>query len=89
MPYTHFNRFEFKLTRDQAMTGFHQGQCDESINYLRTVPAIAKQLDKLDPAKVRDELREAGAWTDEELANHDDNLSRLLWVACADIVEGP
>ena len=88
MPYTSFNRFEFHLTRDQAMTGYHQGRCDDSIDWLRTIPAVENQLQMLPSAAVREELREAGAWDDSELQDHDANLSRLLWIACADIVDG-
>ena len=85
--YATFKRFELKLTKDQARSGSHQGQCDEDIEWLRREPAIARQLDKLSPAIVVDELREYGAWDDKELSDHDENLSRLLWIACGDIVE--
>ena len=85
--YATFNRFELRLTKNQARSGSHQGPCDEDIEWLRREPAIARQLDKLTPATVADELREYGAWDDEELADHDENLSRVLWLACGDIVE--
>jgi len=52
------------------------------------VPYIKKQLAKLNPELVAKCLKELGAWNSEELANHEDNLSRLLWVACCDLVEG-
>jgi hypothetical protein len=51
-------------------------------------PAIIKQLNALKPALVRDELKEYGAWDSDELANHADNLTRLLWIACGDLIEG-
>jgi hypothetical protein len=50
-------------------------------------PAIANQLAALDPAIVASELKEFGAWDSTELSNHADNLMRLLWIACADLVE--
>ena len=81
-------RIELQLTRAQAHTGHHQGQCDADIAELRRVPAIRRQLDKLPAPLVAECLREYGAWDDAELSNHDANLSRLLWVACGDIVEG-
>jgi hypothetical protein len=52
------------------------------------VPSIKKQLDRLDPDRVREVLRDYGAWDDNELSDHDANLDRLLWIACGDIVEG-
>jgi hypothetical protein len=63
------------------------GACDGDVAYLRTLPAIRRQLDKLEPAVVAEELKEYGSWDETELADHDENLSRLLWLACGDIVE--
>jgi hypothetical protein len=65
----------------------HPGQCDDDVAALRLVPAIKRQLDKLKPELVVECLKEYGAWDAEELANHDANLDRLLWVACCDIAE--
>lgn len=85
--YATFNRFEVKLTLSHAEYGYHQGQCDESIAYLRTLTNVKRELAKLDAEKLKDELREYGAWDDIELSDHDTNLSRILWLACADIVD--
>jgi hypothetical protein len=51
------------------------------------VPAIARQLKKLKPEVIADELREYGAWTTEELADHNENILRLLWLASLEILE--
>jgi hypothetical protein len=51
------------------------------------LPSIKKQLDRLDPDRVREVLRDYGAWDQAELSDHDANLDRLLWIACGDIVE--
>ena len=48
-------------------------------------PEIAKQLDEIDPEKLRKELEEYGAWDDVELADHAQNLQRFLWCAAGDI----
>lgn len=82
-----FNRFELQLTRDQALTGSHQGSCDEDIKALLTLPAIKRQFKKIDPEKVKEELKEYGAWDDTELSNVEDNQARILWIACGDIRE--
>ena len=76
------------ITKAQAHMGHHQGQYDQDITDLRRVPSIKKQLDRLDPDRVREVLRDYGAWNDDELSDHDANLDRLLWIACGDIVEG-
>lgn len=78
---------ELELDPEDAAIGYHSGQCDDDIAALRTVPYIAEQLERLDPDTVARSLRDWGAWDDGELVKHDDNLSRLLWLACADIVE--
>ena len=85
--YTTFNRFELRLTRTQAAQGHHQGACDADIADLRTVPAIRRQLDKLDPAIVAAELAEYGAWDETELADHEANLDRILWLGCGQITD--
>lgn len=85
--YATFNRFEIKLTLKQAQAGSHQGQCDDDIYFLRKLPSISAQLNGLDPGKVKDELREYGAWEDSELSDHDSNLDRILWLACGNIAE--
>lgn len=75
------------LTLGQAHTGSHPGQCDADIDYLRQLPEIADQLNKIDPILLAQELKQWGAWDDTELLNHDENLSRYLWLACGGIVE--
>jgi hypothetical protein len=80
-------RIELKMTLEQARSASHQGQCDNDVRELSKVPAIARQLAKIDPAILATELREYGAWDDQELADHDQNLQRLVWIAAGDIVE--
>jgi len=80
-------RIELQITKKQAGIGSHSGQCDNDIAYLRTLPAIKRQLAKLDPDTLKKELSEYGAWDDEQLNDHDENLTRILWIACGDIQE--
>lgn len=76
-----------ELTVEQAFMGNHMGQCDSDITRLRTIPEIKKQLDAIPVDALRKELIEYGAWDKCELDSHDDNLSRILWIACGDISE--
>lgn len=80
-------RIELQIKLEDAENCSHSGRCDEDVEALLKVPYIVKQLAKLDPELVRKELREYGAWDDEELADHEVNLSRLLWIACGDVRE--
>ena len=75
------------LTAEQARQGHHTGACDADIAELRQDEAIKAQLDALSPDAARDALKGYGAWDDAELADHDANLTRLLWLACGDITE--
>lgn len=80
-------RIELQITLEQARACSHPGPCDADVAALRQEPAIRRQLDELKPELVAECLREYGAWDDDELADHQANLNRLLWVATNDIAE--
>jgi hypothetical protein len=78
---------EIQMTMAQAESASHQGQCDDDVLALSNNRKIRAQLERIDPKILRDELREYGAWDDQELADHGQNLQRILWIAAGDIVE--
>ena len=78
-------RIELKMTLKQAEMASHQGECDDDVHFLSKLPSIARQLAKIDAGVLRAELEEYGAWDETELANHDQNLQRILWLAAGDI----
>jgi hypothetical protein len=80
-------RIELQIELDHANAGHHQGQCDADIERLLTVDYIKAQLDAIPPALLADELREYGAWDQDELADHEQNKARILWLACGDITD--
>lgn len=80
-------RIELQITKAQAAACSHAGQCDTDVLRLSKVPKISRQLAKLDPGTVRQHLDDYGAWDDEQLNDHEQNLRRLLWCACCDIDE--
>jgi len=84
---TSSGRIEIEMTMAQAESAAHPGQCDADVLALSNNRKIRRQLEALDPELVREELREYGAWDEEELADHAQNLQRLLWIAAGDIVE--
>lgn len=75
------------MTLEQACGASHQGQCDVDVAALSHEPTIRVQLDAIDPAALRAELLEYGAWEPEELADHEQNLQRILWLAAGDICD--
>lgn len=80
-------RIELRLTREDAASASHSGQCDDDVLELSRVPYVAKQLAAIDSALLAEELREYGAWDAEQLTDHDQNLQRILWLLAGDIVE--
>jgi hypothetical protein len=80
--------FELNITKAQAASCSHQGPCDADVFALSQEPGIRRQLRKFDKLTLVDELREYGAWDSQELDDHDQNLQRVLWLACGDINEG-
>jgi hypothetical protein len=84
-------RIELAITLEDAESGYHSGQCDADIAELRKVPYIAEQLAALHPDTVREVALESGrndyGHGDQDNADHDANLSYVLWTACAEIQE--
>jgi len=80
-----FNRCELNITKDTAEQCSHPGDCDADVREAITEPRYRRQLAKLDPDKVRDELQGYGAWDEIELADNEMNLVRLFWIACGNI----
>lgn len=80
-------RIELFLESSDISKGYHSGACDLDIAELRTMAHIDNQLKAIKPDLLVSELKEYGAWDSEELANHEDNLNRLLWLACGDLID--
>ena len=80
-------RIELQMSLSEAQSASHQGKCDDDVMALSKEPHIAAQLAEINPVILVDVLREYGAWDDEELADHEQNLQRLLWSLAGDIVE--
>lgn len=80
-------RIELNITKAQAAGAAHQGQCDSDVLALSLEAKIKRQLSAVPADDLRDELRYYGAWDEEELQDHAQNLQRLLWLACGDINE--
>ena len=81
-------RIELNIPRGLASIGYHSGSCDSDIAELMELDSIKAQLSGIAPQVLSEELREFGAWDDLELSNHGDNLARILWIACGDLVDG-
>lgn len=78
---------EIKLTKDLAEKCYHTGDCMIDIKEAIETPFIKKQLDKINPEQLKKELYNYGAWDNEELSIHSDNLARILWIAAGDVLD--
>ena len=76
-----FNSFEFQMSDEAVADCQHQGQCDADVAYW--VEKI--DLSRISPKAIADELREYGAWDDEELADELENKKRIIWIAAGNI----
>ena len=78
---------ELSITKAVAQECSKSGNNEDNVNYYMNLPKYRKQLDKLNKESVRAELNDLGVWEDEELENHEDNLQRLFWLKCSDIMD--
>ena len=81
-------RIELNIPYGMEKIGYHSGACDSDIEELMSLDSIKAQLLGIPPQVLSEELKEFGAWDDLELSNHGDNLARILWLACGDLVDG-
>jgi hypothetical protein len=76
----YFNRFVVEMPPEAVAACHHQGQCDEDVAYW--APRI--KIDASDE-DIRAELKEYGAWDNEELEDTEANKRRIIWIAAGDI----
>lgn len=59
----------------------------EDVRETVRMPSIAAVLETMEPAALSSHLRQYGAWDAAELADHEANLERLVWIVSCDIRE--
>jgi len=86
---TSSGRITLELSIARAKACLHSGPCDNDVMCHAQASEIKCQLDSIDNDTLISELEEYGAWTKEELQAEDrqDNLERLLWIACGDVMD--
>ena len=78
-----------RLTLDEAESCSHPGNCQADVIDLILTDGISAQVSTWDPETLRAELAEYGAWDEEELADYEENIRRMVWLACCDVAENP
>jgi len=84
---TDSGRIEIEMTAEQAASVNHSGDCDNDVMSLSNIPEIKAQVEKIDKEVLKQELDEYGAWDENELNDHEQNIQRIVWIAGCDIDE--
>ena len=80
-------RIELNITFNNAKKTFHSGDCEPEVIELANKQSIKQQTKLIDKNVLITVLKEYGAWNQDELQNHQQNIIRLLWIAASDIAE--
>jgi len=84
MQTAYFERFSFDMPDEAVKDCHHQGQCDADVEYWQR----EIDLHHIPDDKLAAELREYGAWSDDELKDRDANEQRIIWIAAGNIQDG-
>lgn len=82
-----FNRFLIEMTKKQALSASHQGDCELDVVALLKDTKIRQQLEKITDRSLKEELKDYGAWDEGELMSREDNEKRIIWIAACNIRE--
>ena len=85
--YGSLDRIDIEMTLREAQSCTHPGRCDDDVAALIRTPKIRRRVAKWADADMIAELKEFGAWDDDELSIREDNIARLVWAFAGDIVE--
>jgi hypothetical protein len=78
----YFNKFEISLTKEEALSVTGPGDQIVNLNLLTSKSKIRKQLDKIDPQCIKEELKEYGITP----YSKDYDEMQIVWLAAASIV---
>lgn len=84
MATAYFERFTLELPDAAVVDCYHQGACDEDVDFWSS--RITRH-EEITPEKLAAELKEYGAWDEEELSDDQANWKRLIWIAAGNIQE--
>ena len=84
---TYFERFEIEMILKQAKSVSHCGECLPNVLELLKNKEYMRQFKKIKLSDIAAELKEYGAWDEEELNDVIENQQRITWLAGCQIVE--
>ncbi len=80
----YFDRFALELPDEAVSACSHQGDCSADVEAWASEIARPPECTA---ERLAAELREYGAWNDEQLADDEANWERIVWIAAGDIQE--
>lgn len=78
----YFDRFTVNLPNEATEDCSAQGDVSEACEYWADKIEI-----EATPGDIRSELKEWGAWEDDELTDDDKNKARIIWISACNIKE--
>ena len=78
---------EMQLPGDCLMAIAQSGDNEAAVRDWLDLDPVRSEINALDPDDIRSELREYGAWDDDELADDELNKMRFLWLAAHSAAE--
>jgi len=75
------------LTKEDVIRFGGVGDKSEEVDFLLSQPYIKKQVLKWNKTALKNELKEYGAWSKDELKNHTENIRIFIWVSASNIAE--
>jgi hypothetical protein len=82
MKTAYFERFTLDLPDECVRDCSHQSPCDDDVAFW------AGKLDcPIEPETIAQELKDYGAWDADDLADHDANWRRVVWIAACNVRE--
>ena len=76
---------EIQLPGDCLLSIAQPGDNEHDVMTWLGLDPVRSEINNLDPDDNRVELHEYGSWNDEELADHERNKMRFLWIAAHNI----
>jgi hypothetical protein len=83
MKTAHFNRFSFDMPAQAVEDCYHQGSCDEDVDFWHG----KIDLSHIDEEALARELQEYGAWDSKQLQDRTENEKRIIWLGAGNIQE--
>ena len=71
---------EIPLTGEDINSICTSGPNDLAVEYVCSKPSLRNWMTQYSKELIREEVRDYGNWTEEELANDEDNIQRLVWI---------